>query len=95
MQDLTGTWNCQDSLMYYFIQKGNRLYGHGTNGASNNVAIGTIDSAAQRVTIEWADKPDSNGAGNHGVAYLNASNPGQMVKVAGNPQFGIGNFTKE
>lgn len=97
MQDLTGTWSCQDGLTYYFTQVGNTLFIAGNNdsaGGSKNVGFGLINTDTQAVILQWADTPNSNGFGNKGVLYMDASVAGKLTRTAGDSRFGIGNFTK-
>lgn len=97
MQDLTGTWSCQDGLTYYFTQVGNTLFIAGNNnsvGGFKNVGFGIINSNTQSVILQWADTPNSNGFGNNGILYMDASVNNQLTKKAGDARYGIGDFTR-
>ena len=94
MQNLTGTWNCNDGGTYYITQIENTIYLSGSARGWYNVGYGVINIADQSIALQWADTPNSAGFGNSGLCYLDASQNGVITKKAGNPTFGIGNFTK-
>jgi|GEM_PF-1129088 hypothetical protein len=96
MKDLTGTWTCQgDGLTYYLTQIGNDLYFTGVGKSTTNVGFGIINPNEASIVAHWADTPNSNGMGNHGVLFLDASQDDKIVKKAGSQNYGIGNFVKK
>ena len=95
MQNLNGKWHCNgDGMDYYFTQIENTLYSMGIGNGCYNVGIGTINPDDATIIFQWADTPNSNGMGNKGICFLDASQNNVITKKSGSPAFGIGNFSK-
>ena len=95
MQELTGKWHSAgDGMIYQIAQYGNNIYLYGSGNGCTNVGFGTLDPQEKSIIFQWADTPDSKGFGSHGICYLDASQPGLIIKKAGCPQYSIGNFRK-
>jgi hypothetical protein len=95
MQNITGTWTCGDGLTYFITQSANDILLLGMGNSSYNVGTGTINPSDNTIVLTWADTPNSNGYGNHGICFLDASQNGVIRKKDGSQNFGIGNFTKK
>lgn len=97
MKNLTGKWSCPDGLTYNMTQIGNQLFIAGNNDRESelkNVGYGTINQETATIVLTWADTPNSEGFGHHGVLYMTAVSENELKRDAGNPKFGIGNFTR-